>query len=299
METSAGSYHRITKEVVELINGKPTTVKRTTFMERKYFVSIVGIQGDKMYSGGKFIVFEPKKPLTQIIYSVTPLSSDTDTALLPAGIIHAAPGTKVEWHISSGAELPGPTGLWYDSFYQYVLWGDEPDPDGWERGYKKIAIANTDDHVTLDNTYSSFYNQRKVLAHVQYRIDAYYIGPPDWPVIEYVITPQYILDLVGGSTSTDNSVPLTLPSYAGTIHNSPQWINFETNEDGPGWMVQSVTFTFGIDYKTITADVTVTLYRVAGSTTAKPPYVKVYNAIGAKYWYKNNDKTTYEVYFHW
>ncbi|NJE43457.1 hypothetical protein [Thermococcus sp. GR6] len=328
-----------TKEMVELINGKLTTVKRTTFMERKYFISIVGIQGDKMYSGGKFIVFEPKNPLTQInlriklntkvlsnrdieklknsankafsklsngkikesdgiLYSIESLSSDTDTALLPAGVIHAAPGTKVEWHISSGAELPGPTGLWYDSFYQYVIW-DEPDPNGWEKGDKSIAIANTDDHITLDNTYSSFYRQRKVFAHVQYRIDTYMIGSSWWVVTEYVITPQYILDLEGGSITTDYSVPLTPPSYAGTIHNSPQWINFETNEDGPGWMVQSVTFTFGIDYEAITADVTVTLYRAAGSTTAKPPYVRVYNAIGAKYWYKDNDRTTYEVYFHW
>lgn len=64
-------------------------------------------------------------------------------------------------------------------------------------------------------------------------------------------------------------------------------------------MVQSVTFTFGIGYEAITADVTVTLYRAAGSPTAKPPYVRVYNAIGAKYWYKDNDKTTYEMYFHW
>lgn len=119
---------------MKLINRKPTTVSRTVFKERRYFISIVGVQGNRMYSGGQFIVFEPKKPLTRInlkiklktkvlsnrdieklenngnafskssngkiqesngiIYSVEPLSSDTDTALLPAGIIHAAPKTK-------------------------------------------------------------------------------------------------------------------------------------------------------------------------------------------------------------
>ena len=49
-----------------------------------------------VYSGGQFIIFEPKKPLVRKlkIYTVEPLSWSTDTALLPAGIIHVAPKNK-------------------------------------------------------------------------------------------------------------------------------------------------------------------------------------------------------------
>jgi len=61
-------------------------------------------------------------------------------------------------------------------------------------------------------------------------------------------------------------------------------------------MVQSVTFTVK---EAITAGVTVTSYRATGGSTARPPYVRVYNAIGVKYLYRDNDKTTYEMYFYW
>jgi len=328
------------QETLQYVNGTYKPVKRTVFKERKYFVSIIGVYDNTLYSWGRFVVFEPQHPMTKlhlsahlhkkiingehlekiknsnsriiselrgkgitlkqsdgILYSTTSIDSDTDTKLLPAGVIHAAPWTKVEWHLGDGIETPKPTGLWYDSFYQDVPYLQDPDPNGWKKGGKAIAIANTNDYVTLDNSNMWYYAERDVKAHVQYRIDAYYIGPPDWPVIEYVITPQYILDVVGGYISSD-AVPAP-PSYAGTIHNSPQTINFIVNTYGPSWKVQSVTFTFGLDAEIITADVSVTLYRAAGDSDAMPPYIKVYGANGAKYWYKNNDRTSYEVYFHW
>jgi len=77
------------------------------------------------------------------------------------------------------------------------------------------------------------------------------IGSSWWVVTEYMITPRYILDLMGGSITADP------PAISGPIHNS-QWINFETSEYGPEWMVQSVTFTVK---EAITAGVTVTSYR--------------------------------------
>ncbi|WP_297497812.1 hypothetical protein [Thermococcus sp.] len=121
-----------------------------------------------------------------ILYSTTSIDSDTDTKLLPAGVIHAAPWTKVEWHLGDGIETPKPTGLWYDSFYQDVPYLQDPDPNGWKKGGKHIAIANTNDYVTLDNSNTWYYAERDVKAHVEYRADSYYLGPPDWPVIEYV-----------------------------------------------------------------------------------------------------------------
>ncbi|ASJ10748.1 hypothetical protein A3L12_05275 [Thermococcus sp. P6] len=336
------------QESVQYVNGDYKPVTRTVFRNREYFVSIVGVHGSTLYSGGRFLVFEPRKPVTRlhlsmnltkkvigeeavkklkeskskiisdlrskgitlkesdgILYSATPIDSGADAKPLPAGVIHAAPFTKVEWHISSGVDSE-PTGLWYDTFYQNVPYLQDPDPNGWRKGGRKIALANLDDHVVLDNTNCSYYRKREVLATVQYRIDAYYLGPPDWPVIEYVIVPQWIMNLAEGAISMDSVPPV--PSYAGTIHQSPTWINFIENTHNTvlkprdtAWKVQSVTFTFGLGGETIKADVSVTLYRVSGISDpdSKPPYVRVYGAEGAKYWYKNNDKASYEVYFHW
>jgi len=37
------------KDIIELINGKLTTVKRTVFKEKRYFISVVGVEKDGVF----------------------------------------------------------------------------------------------------------------------------------------------------------------------------------------------------------------------------------------------------------
>ncbi|WP_461865013.1 hypothetical protein [Thermococcus sp.] len=326
--------------ISEVQNGKIITREKTVFKDRSYYIGVVGVINGKLYSGGMFINFEPKQPISNlqvplklskktltkeeiskmkanilnlkgekrkdqnailikdnnIIYTASPIDVEYSSTILPAGVIHTAPWTKVEWCLESGASTGRPTGLWYDSFHQYVIVGS-PDPHSWEKDGKKIALANTNSCIALDNTYSSQYKKKIVKAKVEYELDTYMIGSSWWVVTEYVLVPKYILNLVDGSTSVEN--PPAVPSVYGTITNDPQTLNFIVNKNGEGWMVQSVTLTFGVGYDAIEADVSITLYRAAGDNNAVPPYLKVYNGKGLKYWYRDNRKDTYEVYFHW
>ncbi|WP_457750918.1 hypothetical protein [Thermococcus sp.] len=327
------------QEVQEFKNGKSTIRERTVFKDRSYYVGVVGIIGDKMYSGGAFLSFEPKEPITQIniplklkektltpeemaklksnaenikaevnhgkidlhstsdgvLYSGSLIDVQYTDVVLPAGVIHAAPGTKVKWCLAAGTETGKPTGLWYDSFHQ-IAW-DAPDPHSWEKDGKKIAIAHTDSCITLDNTYSGQYKKKVVKAKVQYELDTYMIGSSWWVITEYILIPKYIWNLVDTPAYPEN--PPSVPSSHGVITSNPQKINFIVNKDGQGWMVQSVTLTFGAGYDAIEADVSITLYKAAGDAEHVPPYLEVYNGRGIKYWYKNNDPKSYEVYFHW
>jgi len=325
------------REVEEPMGGRVVTRERTVFKEGAYYVGVVGIVGNKVYSGGAFLIFEPEKPITQmevpikleektltpremtklkanvadlrkgaggsiglrstpdgVLYSGSPIDVEYTDVILPAGVIHAAPGTKVEWCLADGTETGKPTGIWYDSFHQ-VAW-DAPDPHSWEKAGKKIAIAHTDSCVSLDNTYSSGYRRKVVKAKVQYELDTYMIGSSWWVITEYVLVPKYIWNLVDVSSSREN--PPSVPASYGVVTDDPQRINFVVNENGQGWMVQSVTLTFGIGYDEVEADVSITLYRAAGDTEHVPPYIKIHNARGVKYWYRNGDPKSYEVYFH-
>ncbi len=325
--------------ISEVQNGKIITRERTVFKDRSYYIGVVGVINGKLYSGGMFINFEPKQPISNlqvplklsektltkeeiskmkantlnfkdksirgqrdmvikddIIYTASPIDVEYSSTILPAGVIHAAPRTKVEWCLESGVSTGRPTGLWYDSFHQYVIVGN-PDPHSWEKDGKKIALANGDSCIYLDNTHSSQYKKKIVRANVEYEQDTYMIGSSWWVVTEYVLVPKYIYNLVNGPTSVEN--PPAVPSIHGIITNTPHTLNFVVNKDGSGWMVQSVTLTFGVGYDSVEADVSITLYRAAGDDNAVPPYLKVYNGKGLKYWYKDNRKDTYEVYFHW
>ncbi|WP_461864354.1 hypothetical protein [Thermococcus sp.] len=231
-----------------------------------------------------------------IIYTESPAYVEYSSAILPAGVIHAAPWTKVGWGLESGVSTGKPTGLWYDSFHQYVIVGS-PDPHSWEKDGKKIALAHSDSCIYFDNTYSSQYRKEVVKAKVEYEMDAYMVASSWLGVTEYVLVPKYIYNLVNGPTSAEN--PPAIPTVHGTITNNPQTLNFIVNKNGEGWMVQSVTLTFGVGYDSVEADVSITLYRAAGNSNAVPPYLKIYNGKGLKYWYKDHRMDTYEVYFHW
>ncbi len=172
-----------------------------------------------------------------------------------------------------------------------------PDPHSWGKDGKKIALAHSDSCIYFDNTYSSQYRKEVVKAKVEYEMDAYMVASSWLGVTEYVLVPKYIYNLVNGPTSAEN--PPAVPSVYGTITNDPQTLNFIVNKNGEGWMVQSVTLTFGVGYDSVEADVSITLYRAAGNSNAVPPYLKVYNGKGLKYWYRDHRMDTYEVYFHW
>ena len=331
------------REVPTLEDGRVTTTKRTVFLSQSYFIGVVGLVDGRLYSGGRFVTFEPGKPITHIdvnlrlfsrevskkeleimrrraieaqktgefvwdgkgmplalsggiYYTSTPAYHEYSTTILPAGVIHAAPWTRVKWCLSAGIHTNGPTGIWYDSFYQDVLTGS-PDPHSWRRGDKKIAIANTDSCVELYNDYSPQYRRKVVNAKVEYELDSYMVSTSWLGVIEYVLVPRYIMNLVDSSAQAEN--PPAMPSVYGTVTDDPQDVNFITNDDGPAWMVKDVTLTFSVGYSPVEADVSITLYRAAGKAgEAWPPYVVVYNGKGLKYWYKDNRKDTYEVYFH-
>jgi len=324
-----------------LENGKVRAGRRTVFLSQSYFIGVVGLADGRLYSGGKFVTFEPNKPITRITinlklfsrkvskreleamrrrileaqttgeltwkgrkislalsggiyYTATPASSEYSTAVLPAGVIHAAPGTEVKWCLSAGIQTKGPTGIWYDSFYQDVLVG-KPDSNSWRKGDKNMAIAHTDSCVSLDNAHSSQYRRKVVNAKVEYELDSYMVASSWLGVIEYVLVPRYIFNLVESPAQGES--PPAVPSTYGTVTNSPQHINFVTNDKGPGWIVKEVTLTFGVESSPVEADVSITLYRAAGEAgEAWPPYLVVYNARGFKYWYKNGDPKSYEVY---
>ncbi|WP_297497779.1 hypothetical protein [Thermococcus sp.] len=54
------------QEIVQYINGTYKPVKRTVFKERKYFVSVIGVYDNTLYSWGRFVVFEPQHPITRL-----------------------------------------------------------------------------------------------------------------------------------------------------------------------------------------------------------------------------------------
>lgn len=332
------------REFTVVENGRLVQKTRTVFREREYYVGVFGYVNGKLYSGGKFVIFEPQKPITQlnvelglfaksvpkpdkskerdymeslkrrgvslkssdgIVYSSTPVETKTEIVHLPAGVIHAAPWTKVSWWVSGGFLVKGygtdqKTALWYDSFDQYTF-GEliPPDPHGWHKSGKDPAVSSVTTWVTLDNMNSPYYRKEIVMAHVRYELDAYVYS--SWitglTITQYVLKPTRITGLSNGPVSIEN--PPAVPSYADTINQNGESFGFEPRTSGPGWMVREVTFTFGLNYEGVDAEVSVTLYRQAGGSSYGAPFVVVYDAVGAKYWYKNDDPKTYEFFVHW
>ncbi|WP_297063418.1 hypothetical protein [Thermococcus sp.] len=327
-----------------LQNGKLVQRTRTAFRDREYYVGVFGYVNGKFYSGGKFVVFEPKKPITQlniqlklveknvsksavfkgktlvrdlesqginlkysegIAYSSTPVKTQTQTVYLPAGVIHSAPWTKVSWWISGGYIVNGygtdqQTALWYDSFDQYIIgYLTPPNPHEWGKSGKDKAVSYVTTWVTLDNTNSGKYKKETVMAHVMYELNAYVYT--SWitglTVTQYILKPVRISGLSSGQVSVET--PPAVPSYSDTINQNGVAFGFEPRNSGSGWMVKEVTFSFGLNYGGADADVSVTLYRQAGGSSYGTPFVVAYNAVGAKYWYKNNDPRNYELFIHW
>ncbi|WP_457741760.1 hypothetical protein [Thermococcus sp.] len=332
------------RQFTAIENGRLVQKTRTVFKEREYYIGVFGYVNGKLYSGGMFVVFEPRKPVTQlnvklklsaksvpkpdklkaekyvndlrergvdlkysdgIFYSRTPVVTRVEIVHLPAGVIHAAPWTSVSWWVSGGFITHGygtdqKTALWYDSFDQYTF-GEltPPDPHGWRKSGKDMAISDTTTSVTLDNTNSPYYRKEIVMAQVRYELDAYVYS--SWitglTITQYVLKPTRITGLSNGPVSIEN--PPAVPSYASTISMNGAVYGFEPRSSGPGWMVREVTFTFGLNYGGVDAEVSVTLYRQAGGSSYGAPFVVVNNAVGAKCWYKNDDRKTYEFFVHW
>jgi len=332
------------REFTVVENGRLVQKTRTVFREREYYVGVFGYVNGKLYSGGKFVVFEPQKPITQldvelrlsaksvpkpnksneknyieslkkmdvslkssngIIYSSTPVETKTEIVHLPAGVIHAAPRTKISWWVSGGFLVNGygtdqKTALWYDSFDQYTFgYLMPPNPHEWEKSGKDPAVSSVTTWVTLDNTNVGQYRKEIVIAHVRYQLNAYVYS--SWitglTITQYVLKPTRITGLSNGHVSIEN--PPAVPSYADTINQNGVAYGFEPRTSGPEWMLKEVTFTFGLNYEGPDAEVSITLYRQAGGSSYGAPFVVVYDAVGAKYWYKNDDRKTYEFFVHW
>jgi len=332
------------REFTTIQNGKLVQKTRTAFKEREYYVGVFGYVNGKLYGGGKFVVFEPHKPITQIsvklgllaknvpkpdklkakeyisglrergvnikssdgvVYSSTPAETKAEIVYLPAGVIHAAPKTKVSWWVSGGFLVKGygtpqKTALWYDSFDQYTF-GDltPPNPHGWHKSGRDRAVSSVTTWVTLDNTNSPYYRREIVMAHVRYELNAYVYS--SWitglTITQYVLKPTRITGLSDGPVSIEG--PPAVPSYADTINQNGESFGFEPRSSGSGWMVKEVRFTFGLNCGEADAEVSATLYRQAGGSSYGAPFVVVYDALGAKYWYKNDDPKTCEFFVHW